>query len=124
MLFFFFKQKTAYEMRISDWSSDVCSSDLYQVPRAVQAGNKLINRDHIFLMAGALGTPMTNAVLPEQFTANVPNFAPLSSARSMYEQTKHLKFGTLSSYFGQSRAGLKKSEAGRLGNRCGGTDSS
>src|SRR3546814_12652555 len=29
-LFFFFKQKTAYEMRISDWSSDVCSSDLYK----------------------------------------------------------------------------------------------
>src|SRR3546814_9635916 len=29
LLFFFFKQKTAYEMRISDWSSDVCSSDLY-----------------------------------------------------------------------------------------------
>src|SRR3546814_4617323 len=28
LLFFFFKQKTAYEMRISDWSSDVCSSDL------------------------------------------------------------------------------------------------
>src|SRR3546814_8207987 len=28
MLFFVFKQKTAYEMRISDWSSDVCSSDL------------------------------------------------------------------------------------------------
>src|SRR3546814_2181519 len=28
MLFFFFKQKTAYELRISDWSSDVCSSDL------------------------------------------------------------------------------------------------
>src|SRR3546814_13843088 len=29
MFFFFFKQKTAYEMRISDWSSDVCSSDLW-----------------------------------------------------------------------------------------------
>src|SRR3546814_4397343 len=28
---FFFKQKTAYEMRISDWSSDVCSSDLYHL---------------------------------------------------------------------------------------------
>src|SRR3546814_9020284 len=28
-VFFFFKQKTAYEMRISDWSSDVCSSDLH-----------------------------------------------------------------------------------------------
>src|SRR3546814_10836672 len=32
VLFFFFKQKTAYEMRISDWSSDVCSSDLYKKP--------------------------------------------------------------------------------------------
>src|SRR3546814_20011445 len=33
-VFFFFKQKTAYEMRISDWSSDVCSSDLqYEAPR-------------------------------------------------------------------------------------------
>src|SRR3546814_4653262 len=30
---FFFKQKTAYEMRISDWSSDVCSSDLQHVDR-------------------------------------------------------------------------------------------
>src|SRR3546814_8875073 len=29
VVFFFFKQKTAYEMRISDWSSDVCSSDLF-----------------------------------------------------------------------------------------------
>src|SRR3546814_1511845 len=31
-VFFFFKQKTAYEMRISDWSSDVCSSDLLEEP--------------------------------------------------------------------------------------------
>src|SRR3546814_2947044 len=30
-VFFFFKQKTAYEMRISDWSSDVCSSDLHKL---------------------------------------------------------------------------------------------
>src|SRR3546814_9424737 len=33
VFFFFFKQKTAYEMRISDWSSDVCSSDLTGDPR-------------------------------------------------------------------------------------------
>src|SRR3546814_6202511 len=33
-MFFFFKQKTAYEMRISDWSSDVCSSDLAPCRRA------------------------------------------------------------------------------------------
>src|SRR3546814_8958158 len=35
--FFFFKQKTAYEMRISDWSSDVCSSDLIEA--------RLLDRD-------------------------------------------------------------------------------
>src|SRR3546814_13566234 len=37
LLFFFFKQKTAYEMRISDWSSDVCSSDL---PYADSSGKR------------------------------------------------------------------------------------
>src|SRR3546814_18877861 len=37
-LFFFFKQKTAYEMRISDWSSDVCSSDLRETEELVRAG--------------------------------------------------------------------------------------
>src|SRR3546814_6875495 len=38
---FFFKQKTAYEMRISDWSSDVCSSDLFcPAPAAKQPGSQ------------------------------------------------------------------------------------
>src|SRR3546814_1030341 len=36
LIFFFFKQKTAYEMRISDWSSDVCSSDLGDVRKDLQ----------------------------------------------------------------------------------------
>src|SRR3546814_10359854 len=40
MLFFFCKQKTAYEMRISDWSSDVCSSDLV----TTAPGSTLLNR--------------------------------------------------------------------------------
>src|SRR3546814_10744389 len=39
--FFFFKQKTAYEMRISDWSSDVCSSDLF-VPEALGVLHHLV----------------------------------------------------------------------------------
>src|SRR3546814_1085174 len=38
--FFFFKQKTAYEMRISDWSSDVCSSDLPPHPGAHRQGHE------------------------------------------------------------------------------------
>src|SRR3546814_10648999 len=37
--FFFFKQKTAYEMRISDWSSDVCSSDLQKMTNYAFFGN-------------------------------------------------------------------------------------
>src|SRR3546814_19062823 len=36
---FFFKQKTAYEMRISDWSSDVCSSDLSPQPKSQNESN-------------------------------------------------------------------------------------
>src|SRR3546814_499460 len=43
VLFFFFKQKTAYEMRISDWSSDVCSSDLYLVHLGEQAARGLLS---------------------------------------------------------------------------------
>src|SRR3546814_12787860 len=39
VLFFFFKQKTAYEMRISDWSSDVCSSDLANGRSVTPAGS-------------------------------------------------------------------------------------
>src|SRR3546814_5842351 len=41
---FFFKQKTAYEMRISDWSSDVCSSDLEHRPYA-GGGRPAVQRD-------------------------------------------------------------------------------
>src|SRR3546814_6721294 len=41
VVFFFFKQKTAYEMRISDWSSDVCSSDL-RLGRRVAGGGQRV----------------------------------------------------------------------------------
>src|SRR3546814_8346119 len=41
--FFFFKQKTAYEMRISDWSSDVCSSDLHDLAFLCNSGYEYEN---------------------------------------------------------------------------------
>src|SRR3546814_9671235 len=47
VLFFFFKQKTAYEMRISDWSSDVCSSDLADHEGAVPLGDRREPRDPV-----------------------------------------------------------------------------
>src|SRR3546814_3610558 len=52
-VFFFFKQKTAYEMRISDWSSDVCSSDLAFL-RA--------NRQLVAFLAEACGNVYDDAV--------------------------------------------------------------
>src|SRR3546814_3868072 len=42
VVFFFFKQKTAYEMRISDWSSDVCSSDLVEPLDRLLSGDDLV----------------------------------------------------------------------------------
>src|SRR3546814_4677051 len=51
LYFFFFKQKTAYEMRISDWSSDVCSSDLLEA--GARAGRRFLE-DQGDLLAGEL----------------------------------------------------------------------
>ena len=79
----------------------------YQVPRAVQAGAKLINRDHIFAMVAGLGTPMNNALFKDQFDAGVPNLFPLSAARSMYEPFHKLKFYGAASYVDQVRAGIQ-----------------
>jgi len=79
----------------------------YQVPRAVQAGTKLINRDKIFAMVAPLGTPMNNALFKDQFEAGVPNLFPLSAARSMYEPFHRLKFYGAASYVDQIRAGIQ-----------------
>src|SRR3546814_2647198 len=55
VIFFFFKQKTAYEMRISDWSSDVCSSDLaIQTRRTALCANPR-TRDAVPTRRPALG---------------------------------------------------------------------
>src|SRR5688572_15321386 len=78
----------------------------YQVPRAVQAGTKLINRDRIFAMVAPLGTPMNNALFKDQLEAGVPNLFPLSAARSMYEPFHKLKFYGAASYVDQIRSGI------------------
>ncbi|MEC9347008.1 MAG: ABC transporter substrate-binding protein [Pseudomonadota bacterium] len=85
----------------------VVEDNEYQVPKAVQAANKLINRDKVFAMLGGLGTPMNNAVLPRQLDANVPNLFPFSSARQMFEPFHKLKFAALSTYYDQARAAFK-----------------
>jgi branched-chain amino acid transport system substrate-binding protein len=79
----------------------------YQVPRAVQAANKLINRDNAFIMVANGGTPMNNATMPEQIAKGVPNMFPLTAARSMYYPLNHMKFGFAASYYDMERAGVK-----------------
>src|SRR3546814_3612892 len=64
-IFFFFKQKTAYELRISDWSSDVCSSDLAHVPATApkrktdgaETGFRMV-RDDGAVVEGAVAHPL------------------------------------------------------------------
>ena len=85
----------------------IVEDNQYQIPRSIQAANKLINRDGVFMMVANGGTPMNNATMPDQLAKGVPNVFPLTSARSMYEPLNHLKFGLASSYYDQMRAGVK-----------------
>ncbi len=85
----------------------IVEDNQYQVPRSIQAANKLMNSDRVFLMIANGGTPMNNAVMPEQLEKGVPNMFPLTSARSMYEPFHRLKFGLAASYYDQTRAGVK-----------------
>ncbi|HEY6981464.1 ABC transporter substrate-binding protein [Reyranella sp.] len=84
----------------------IVEDQAYQVPKAVQACNKLINRDKVFAFIAPLGTPMNNACFKEELAAGVPNLFPLSSARSMYEPFDRLKFVAGASYVDQIRAGI------------------
>src|SRR3546814_5277396 len=60
----FFKQKTAYEMRISDWSSDVCSSDLDLIDRPVPRGDETADADR-FLGDQGVAADLLESVVVE-----------------------------------------------------------
>jgi|TARA_Y100000310_G_scaffold81726_1_gene78272 branched-chain amino acid transport system substrate-binding protein len=79
----------------------------YQIARAIQAANKLINRDRIFAMVLALGTPTNNAALTQQIRSGVPNMFPLTGARSMVEPLHPLKFSARGIYYDEMRAAAK-----------------
>src|SRR3546814_19634066 len=80
LVFFFFKQKTAYDMRISDWSSDVCSSDLLargieQRVRALNAFLHDIYHRQEILRAGRVPTDLVarnDAFLPMMMGMDPP----------------------------------------------------
>jgi len=84
----------------------IIEDNAYQVPKAVQACSKLINRDNVFAFVAPLGTPMNNACFKDQLAAGVPNLFPLSAARSMYEPFERLKFYGSASYVDQIRSAV------------------
>lgn len=79
----------------------------YQMPRAMQGYNKLLNRDKIFAMLQSLGTPMNLAGFKLLDPKGIPNVAPLSAARQMLQEPVTNKFTSFSSYYDQSLVGVK-----------------
>src|SRR3546814_1346910 len=66
LVFFFFKQKTAYEMRISDWSSDVCSSDLKVYPAFADHQRNAGYSAPAFLISSSAEVPSMLAIRSEE----------------------------------------------------------
>ncbi len=81
----------------------------YQVPRAIQAANKLLHRDQVFALVFSLGTQINNTVLPGQLEAGIPNLFPYTGARSMNEPFHRLKFTQRGVYYDEIRAGFRYS---------------
>lgn len=81
----------------------VVEDTAYQVPRAVQAVNKLVNRDKIFAMFGALGTPHNIASFKVLEANRVPNVSPVTAARQMLDEPMELKFAGTASYYDATR---------------------
>ncbi len=85
----------------------VVEDSSYQVPKAIQAANKLINRDKVLAMLLAVGTPTNNAVMTQQFEQGVPNLFPVSGARVMVDPIHPLKFTQRGIYYDEIRAAVK-----------------
>ena len=79
----------------------------YEVPKAISAANKLINRDEIFAMLMGLGTPANNAIMPIQFAQDIPNLFPISGGRKMIMPFHRLKFTQRGTYYDEMRAAVK-----------------
>jgi len=78
----------------------------YQMPKAIQGINKLVNSDKVFAMLLSLGTPMNIAAYKLQDAKGIPNISPLSAARQMNEPFNELHYAGTASYFDQMRLAI------------------
>src|SRR3546814_9713113 len=88
MLFFFFKQKTAYGVRISDWSSDVCSSDLHIINDRVAWSGK---RDGLRYSLFSAAVIISEAEQPD--FEELGQQAPLRRLPSLFRDERQLPSG-------------------------------
>ncbi|WIY27483.1 ABC transporter substrate-binding protein [Parasedimentitalea psychrophila] len=79
----------------------------YQIPRAMQGYNKLLNRDKVFAMLLSLGTPMNTAGFKLLDPKGIPNISPLSASVQMLQEPISNKFTGFSSYWDQVQAGVR-----------------
>src|SRR3546814_8736731 len=96
VVFFFFKQKTAYDMRISDWSSDVCSSDLVQrLDHAeMEHAERTATRQHQCRTAEAGGGPLEELDLfVEAEIGKLANADEIEAARDFIDVIADQAFG-------------------------------
>src|SRR3546814_7907502 len=82
MFFFFFKQKTAYEMRISDWSSDVCSSDLSDAKAKVALGR---------MYAAGAGVPINKIEAARLYNKAADGGLPQAGARPTEKYLRYIE---------------------------------
>ena len=75
----------------------------YQMPKAIQAYNKLLNHDKVFAMLLSVGTPMNIAGLKLMTPKKVLNLTPLSAARQLLDEPIRLRFASTASYYEQMR---------------------
>ncbi len=79
----------------------------YQLPRATQAFNKLIERDRVFVMMGNLGTPHNVTHFPLMERRQVPNLFALTAARQILPDPPGLNFPLLGTYYNEMIEGLR-----------------
>ena len=80
----------------------------YQIPRAIQATNKLVNRDSIFAMLLSMGTPMNNAVMDTLFEAGVPKPLPhIRRPGKWWSPFRPMMFTARGIYYDEIRAGVR-----------------
>ena len=85
----------------------VVEDSQYQIPKAIAAANKLVNRDKVFALLSSVGTQTNVAVMEQPFAKDVPNLFPATGARAMVEPFNKLVISQMGLYYEEIRAGMR-----------------